>query len=43
VLHGPDGARPHHHATFVTTDMIALNAAVAGVGVVQLPLVMAEG
>lgn len=45
VLHGPDSAQVilHHTPRFVTTDMIALrNAAVAGVGVVQLPLVMAR-
>jgi DNA-binding transcriptional LysR family regulator len=45
VLHGPDGAHAtlHHTPRFVTTDMIALiNAAVAGVGVVQLPVVMAR-
>ncbi|TFL11557.1 LysR family transcriptional regulator [Pusillimonas caeni] len=43
TLFGPDGARAtiHHTPRFVTTDMIALrNAAVAGVGVVQLPLLM---
>lgn len=45
VLHGPDGAHAtlHHTPRFVTTDMIALiNAAVAGVGVMQLPVVMAR-
>jgi DNA-binding transcriptional LysR family regulator len=45
VLHGPDSAQATLHYTprFVTTDMIALrNAAVAGVGVVQLPVVMAQ-
>jgi DNA-binding transcriptional LysR family regulator len=45
VLHGPDGAHVtlHHTPRFVTTDMIALrNAAVAGVGVVQLPVIMAR-
>jgi DNA-binding transcriptional LysR family regulator len=37
---GPDGAQAivHHTPRFVTTDMMALrSAAVAGVGVVQLP------
>ncbi|MDE2367227.1 MAG: LysR family transcriptional regulator [Betaproteobacteria bacterium] len=45
VLHGPDSAQTtlHHTPRFVTTDMIALrNAAVVGVGVVQLPVVMAR-
>jgi len=45
VLHGPDRAQTtlHHTPRFVTTDMIALrNAALAGVGVVQLPIVMAR-
>jgi DNA-binding transcriptional LysR family regulator len=45
VLHGPDSAKAtlHHTPRFVTTDMIALrNAALAGVGVVQLPIVMAR-
>jgi DNA-binding transcriptional LysR family regulator len=45
VLHGPDGAHAtfHHTPRFVTTDMIALrHAAMAGVGVVQLPVVMAR-
>lgn len=45
VLHGPDGAHvTHHHLPrFVTTDMIALrDAAVAGVGVVQLPVIVAR-
>ncbi len=43
TLYGPDGAQAvvHHTPRFVTTDMIALrNAAVADVGVVQLPLLM---
>ncbi len=43
TLNGPDGAQAvvHHTPRFVTTDMIALrNAAVAGVGVVQLPRLM---
>lgn len=42
-LHGPDGslASQHHHPLFVTTDMLTLRrAAVAGVGVVQLPEIM---
>lgn len=42
-LCGPDGghAQVHHQPRFVTTDMIALRtAAVAGVGVVQLPVMM---
>jgi DNA-binding transcriptional LysR family regulator len=45
VLHGPDSAQVtlHHTPRFVTTDMIALrNAALAGVGVVQLPIVIAR-
>jgi DNA-binding transcriptional LysR family regulator len=45
VLHGPDDAHAtlHHTPRFVTTDMIALrDSAVAGVGVVQLPEVMAR-
>jgi DNA-binding transcriptional LysR family regulator len=45
VLYGPDSALAtlHHTPRFVTTDMIALrDAAVAGVGVVQLPVVMAR-
>ncbi|MEI2768604.1 MAG: LysR substrate-binding domain-containing protein [Nitrosomonas sp.] len=45
ALLGPDGANVtlHHTPRFVTTDMIALrDAAVAGVGVVQLPMVMAR-
>lgn len=43
VLFGPDGqeAVVEHHPRLVTTDMIALrNAAVAGVGVLQLPVLM---
>ena len=42
-LLGPDGAQAtvHHTPRFVTTDMIALrSAALAGVGVVQLPTMM---
>lgn len=42
VLYGPDGAQVtlHHTPRFVTTDMIALrDAAVAGVGVVELPVI----
>jgi DNA-binding transcriptional LysR family regulator len=42
-LFGPDGAQIalHHTPRFVTSDMIALrNAALAGVGVVQLPTMM---
>lgn len=45
VLHGPDDAYTmlHHTPCFVTTDMIALrDAAVAGVGVVQLPAIIAR-
>lgn len=45
ALQGPDDAHAtlHHTPRFVTTDMIALrDAAVAGVGVVQLPVVMAR-
>lgn len=44
-LFGPDGAQAtvYHQPRFVTTDMIALReAAVAGVGVVQLPLLMVK-
>ncbi|MDX3893994.1 LysR family transcriptional regulator [Pusillimonas sp.] len=43
TLFGPDKAQAtvHHTPRFVTTDMITLrSAAVAGVGVVQLPLLM---
>lgn len=43
TLYGPDGAEEivPHRPRFVTTDMTALrDAAVAGVGVVQLPLLM---
>lgn len=43
VLFDPEGqqATVEHHPRFVTTDMIALrNAAVAGVGVLQLPVLM---
>jgi DNA-binding transcriptional LysR family regulator len=43
LLFGPDDSQVsvHHVPRFVTTDMIALrNAALAGVGVVQLPLMM---
>jgi DNA-binding transcriptional LysR family regulator len=43
TLLGPDGAQAivHHTPRFVTTDMMALrSAAVAGVGVVQLPTMM---
>lgn len=46
TLSGPEGAQAsvHHVPRFVTTDMIALrNAALAGVGVVQLPLLMVRG
>jgi DNA-binding transcriptional LysR family regulator len=42
-LHGPDGAHAaiHHRPRFVTRGMLALrDAAVAGVGVVQLPTMM---
>ena len=42
-LEGPDGAEAiiHHRPRLVTDDMIALrNAAIAGVGVVHLPLLM---
>ncbi|MDD2724752.1 MAG: LysR family transcriptional regulator [Methylovulum sp.] len=45
VLHGPNAAEAivHHRPRFVTTDMIALrNAALAGVGVVQLPVLMVQ-
>lgn len=44
-LFGPDEAQVtlHHSPRFVTTDMIALrNAALVGVGVVQLPLLMVK-
>ncbi len=43
TLFGPNGAQAvvHHSPRFVTTDMIALrNAAIAGIGVVQLPRLM---
>ena len=43
TLYGPDQAQVtlHHTPRFVTTDMITLrNSALAGVGVVQLPLLM---
>ena len=43
VLLGPEGAQAtqHHHPRFVTTDMVTLrHAASAGIGVVQLPLMM---
>ncbi|ADO49001.1 transcriptional regulator, LysR family [[Enterobacter] lignolyticus SCF1] len=43
ALHGPDGARAEVHFTprLVTTDMLALReAAIAGIGIVQLPLLM---
>ena len=42
-LEGPDGAEAiiHHRPRLVTDDMIALrNAAIAGVGIVHLPLLM---
>ena len=42
-LHGADqtSVTLHHRPRFITTDMVALrNSAVAGVGVVQLPLLM---
>jgi len=45
VLTGPEGqeATLHHQPRFITTDMLALRAAaVAGVGVVQLPLLMLD-
>lgn len=44
-LHGPDGAKAEVHFTprLTTSDMLALReAAVAGVGVVQLPILMAR-
>ncbi|ATG89711.1 LysR family transcriptional regulator [Methylomonas koyamae] len=44
-LFGENGAEAvlHHRPRFVTTDMIALrNAAVAGVGIVQLPVLMVQ-
>ncbi len=43
TLFGPNDAEAaiHHTPRFVTTDMIALrNAALAGIGIVQLPLMM---
>mgnify|MGYP002389332402 CR=1 FL=1 len=43
VLHGLDGAQAtlHHMPRLITTDMITLrNAALAGVGIVQLPVLM---
>jgi len=45
-LFGPDGAKAAIHYTprFVTGDMVALlRAAVAGVGIVQLPTMMIRG
>lgn len=42
-LFGPDGAQAvqHHSPRFITTDMIALrHAAIEGIGVVQLPVMM---
>ncbi len=42
-LHGPNDAHAlvHHSPRYVTSDMIALrNAALAGIGIVQLPLLM---
>lgn len=45
VLHGPNASEAilHHRPRFVTTDMIALrNAALASVGVVQLPVLMVQ-
>lgn len=45
VLHGQNGEEVilHHKPRFVTTDMIALRrAALVGVGVVQLPLLMVQ-
>lgn len=44
-LYGPQGARAEVHFTprFITTDMLALReAAIAGVGAVQLPILMAK-
>jgi len=46
TLYGPSGAvaTVHHAPRFVTTDMIALRtAAMAGVGIVQLPILMVNG
>ncbi len=46
TLFGPDGEQVSvpHHPRYVTTDMIALrNAALKGVGVVQLPSLMVTG
>lgn len=46
TLFGPDGEQVSvpHHPRYVTTDMIALrNAALRGVGVVQLPSLMVTG
>lgn len=43
TLYGPDGAQAvvRHTPRYVTSDMIALrNAALAGIGVVQLPILM---
>lgn len=45
MLNGPKGAKAEIHFTprFITTDMLALReAAVAGVGVVQLPVLMVK-
>jgi len=45
TLHGPDGAtaQQHHQPRLVTTDMhILRQAALAGLGVVQLPLIYVQ-
>ena len=44
-LSGPEGAKAeiHYAPRFITTDMLALReAAMAGVGVVQLPILMVK-
>ena len=45
TLSGPDGAKAevHYHPRLITTDMLALReAAMAGIGVVQLPILMVK-
>lgn len=44
-LSGPEGAKAeiHYHPRLITTDMLALReAAIAGIGVVQLPILMVK-
>lgn len=45
ALSGPGGAKAeiHYHPRLITTDMLALReAAMAGIGVVQLPILMVK-